>query len=131
MHIFASPGYVLCSVWPQIRYFGSIVLAIMLEDAVSGVKWLRTPRKVSLQVALKVYGKANGHVGGKANGKKAKTEKKEVDSPKTVAEAYPEQQITEDSTPWYLKLLGYCWVFFFHVWANSMAVYGFWTQCVG
>lgn len=46
MHMLAAPGLERCSVYPQIRYYGSIVGAIVLEDiAVRTTRWIQRPSR--------------------------------------------------------------------------------------
>lgn len=106
MHMFAAPELERCSIYPQFRYYGSIIAAITLEDVV-----IKGNRRFWRSRTSSDLSKQNG-------------------KPKGAATAYPlRQQQDEEKPALFWRLIGYIWVFGFHIWAGSKLIYGLWSHC--
>ncbi|MCJ1321831.1 hypothetical protein MMC15_007176 [Xylographa vitiligo] len=111
LHILASPAPFRCSIWPQVRYYGSIACAIVVEDAVMALAlkvrqhFLRKEPKGVLEVRPK-----EGNPGVLDNGDGV--EQRGLNS--TPIDLFPARN-------W--RMVGYVWVALFDMWATSKLVY--------
>ena len=108
LHILASDRPFRCSIWPQLRYYTSTALAIVLEDFV-------------IAVGLRVKN------GFRRKEVTAKVDLKNGDSPSEVASSIGNEYLSSYeihaplSEHW--RIIGYCWVAAFDMWATSKLVY--------
>ena len=102
MHIFTAANPTLCLAWPQIRYYGSTALAILVED-----------------IAIGLWGQIDINAKGTKAARSAKKGSRE--SSKEVIVQGPK---VSKFWPW----VGYVWVMSFDMWATSKLVYAT-TQC--
>ena len=96
MHVFASPTPSLCLAWPQLRYYGSNVMAIVAEDTI-----IRLCSRVEVSTG--------------------KTRVRSVTKGKFGDITRKEERVNIALPNW--RWLGYLWVMAFDIWATSKLVY--------
>ena len=116
LHILANPGYEQCTAYPQVRFYLSIICAIVLEDFVIATyqSWTDSSAEPPPQAA--VHGKEFSDSERSPripNGKKIFT----------AQNAFP-----NGAGPSFLwKVVGFAWVLCFQGWATSKLMYGIYT----
>lgn len=159
LHIAANPGIPLtCQAWPQIRFFMTVGLAIMLEDPV--IKLYRLALGKGSRKTAHVLGMDAKNSNDHASKETAKVDNRIIDTadpttsatttatraarsetpntklrragPKTPIQTSKEPAPqTEADAPISLhwRIFGYCWVIAFELWASSKMIYST-QQCM-
>lgn len=100
LHILANPGYEQCSIYLQLRFYSSIIGAVLVEDS-----------------AISVY---QAMVASAVKEPSANGDKVSLRSSRDPRRLTKQSEVV--SLHW--KVVGYIWVFVVHVWATSKLMYG-------
>ena len=123
MHIFTNPTPSLCTAWPQIRYYASTALAIMIEDTVIALG----RGKTCIEETRPSDGLDQKRKEGTS--KKFARGDNHMDSPRVHSRTFCSRGPGSSGAPklgW--RILGYCWVVSFDMWATSKLIYAT-AQC--
>ena len=108
LHILASPEPFRCSIWPQSLYYLSTALAIVAED---------TAMAFTLKLRSQTWTKkAEVEISRKAQSPRRLTAS-------DASEKHPNDHRQCSLFPKRWRIVGYCWVFLFDMWATSKLVY--------
>ncbi|KAL9120416.1 MAG: hypothetical protein Q9187_003026 [Circinaria calcarea] len=143
LHIAAAPDVPLrCSVMPQMRYYLSVATAIFAEDQIIRLYMLATSKKSEGSNGtrplegdtVKSLSSAKTTTALRSNGSMAKLRTSKRTQPSSTDEILEsrelaEQNRVEDSIGLKWRIVGYCWVAAFCVWASSKLVYST-QQCL-
>ena len=143
LHIAAAPDVPLrCSIMPQMRYYLSVAGAIFAEDQTIRLYKLATSKKSGGSSAprplegdtLDSLSSAKATTALRSNGSMAELRTSKRTQPSTTdgileSRELAEQNRVEDSISLKWRILGYCWVVAFSVWASSKLIYST-QQCL-
>lgn len=143
LHIVAAPDVPLrCSVWPQIRYYLSVAAAIFTEDAIMRLYQSviskksggpKSPRPLKGDTVDQLSSAKTTTI-LKPNGSSEGLRITKQTQPLTTCEILGSREPTRQhgvgvpiSLKW--RIVGYCWVVAFSVWASSKLIYST-QQCL-
>ena len=111
LHIFASLSPFRCSVWPQVRYYGSTACAIVVEDTVITLAWRvrQQFRRKGAKDVLEAW--------------KREGESSAANAGSNVEQKCSKSLVVDDSPAKRWRMVGYVWVALFDLWATSKLVY--------